>query len=362
MGNYDSDRLLGAFRRKEVVFDHLMRVSRITIAVVLVCFPGILFGKTNPHTKASSAPSCFLAPDGTDFDSIARRIEKPNFPIVRLDSESPQLPVSDGNQTVSIPTRIDPYRTAVVASVLAGGLVVLNMSFERTWWRDQRTSFHFHEDEKYARNVDKIGHIYGTIATSFAAASLLEWAGFSENASTWGGAAIGLMSELYIEYQDGRSALWGFDRYDAAADLLGGAYFVARRSWPSLSIFDMKFSYYPSPRYGTMGEGNFRNKKQTFMDDYEGHTYWFGLRINELLPAGAESVWPDVLGIAIGIGVDELARGGETEVLLGLDYNLMALPGDGSFWKKLKEALNYIRFPAPAVRISPSFIWYGIYF
>jgi hypothetical protein len=49
--------------------------------------------------------------------------------------------------------------------------------------------------------------------------------------------------------------------------------------------------------------------------------------------------------------------------MLSLDYDLTKIiPQDTGFLRLLAEALNFIHWPAPAVRISPNAVWYGLYF
>ena len=38
------------------------------------------------------------------------------------------------------------------------------------------------------------------------------------------------------------------------------------------------------------------------------------------------------------------------------------IPGDSWLLQALKEGLNFIHFPAPAIKISPNFVSYGLYF
>jgi hypothetical protein len=59
--------------------------------------------------------------------------------------------------------------------------------------------------------------------------------------------------------------------------------------------------------------------------------------------------------------LDEMG-GGRHEFYLALDWNLKKLPGDGWFLRLLKRNLDYYHLAAPAVRISPGVVWYGLHF
>jgi len=299
----------------------------------------------------SCVAPCVAAAQGND--SSETRVPPLSLPIAPIPSSA----------DISTPTELHPLRLSLVGMGFLGAFVALDQGYRKAWWRGEKVSFHFAEDYLYARNLDKVGHFYGTALTSFVCARSLEWAGFSRPSSVWLGAGLGLMSELYIEIQDGFSPYWGFDRVDAISDLLGATFFLAQYHFPLLQNVDVKFSYFPSPHYGQYGTGNFGSKKQTFIDDFEGHTYWLSMKVNKLLPSKVEPYWPDVLAVAVGVRAANLHAdgGGHREVLVGLDYDLTALPGIGGFWLAIKELGNYFRLPAPAVRVYPGPIWYGLY-
>jgi hypothetical protein len=100
------------------------------------------------------------------------------------------------------------------------------------------------------------------------------------------------------------------------------------------------------------------------MDDYEGQTFWASLKVNQLLPEPLEHYWPDFLCVTAGYGGRDILTDRPYRVyFIGLDLDMTkVIPDDTWFLKTLGEALNFIRLPAPAVRISPTVIWYGLYF
>jgi len=94
------------------------------------------------------------------------------------------------------------------------------------------------------------------------------------------------------------------------------------------------------------------------------------------MPGSVDKVIPDWLNLAVGYGGDKLVwpnghlrqinnEGiGEQEWYIALDYDLLKIfkPKKDSFWYILLEQLDGIHFPAPAIRIKPSAIYYGIFF
>ncbi|MBN1448322.1 MAG: hypothetical protein JXA28_10365 [Bacteroidetes bacterium] len=255
-------------------------------------------------------------------------------------------------------------RAAIVGGVLGATVAGIHVYQQNAWWKDQRTSFHITDDPDYALNVDKAGHVYGGALGSFIGQKSLEWAGAGRTTAVWGGFAMGALFELYVEFEDGFARDWGFSPGDAYADVIGAAWPVVQHYVPFVQHFQPKFSYFPSD---DMLDGK---HKGNAIDDYEGQTYWMGVHVHGLLPRSWQSYWPEWLGIAIGVSVRNMPRVAgddparmERNVILALDYDMTKiLPGDSWLLRALKEGLNFIHFPSPAIRISPNYVAYGLYF
>jgi hypothetical protein len=259
--------------------------------------------------------------------------------------------------------KVDGGRFAVVSGTLVAAMAAVQIYQSNGWWKDNRRSFHFQEDLKYGLSVDKVGHFYGAAVLTFITSKAFRWTNLSESGALWWGAGSSLAFQTFLEIEDGFSA-WGFDRVDFACDVAGAFWPVAQYHAPLLRSFDFKFSYRPSPLLNSGAAVGFRGQQHIIFDDYEGQTIWLGLKVKNLLPGKAAEVWPSFLGIAVGYGARGVASDSPYSiVVLGLDLDMTKIiPDDTPFLKTLGEALNYIRFPLPAVRVSPNVIWYGIYF
>jgi hypothetical protein len=271
---------------------------------------------------------------------------------------------SAGTRSVTIDTSgVNMGRLAIVCGFTAGSIAMIHIYQQNGWWRNNRTSFHFQEDLIYGRSVDKLGHMYGANVLTFVFSKALQWANLQERSSLWYGAGTSLLFQTYIEVEDGFSE-WGFDRVDFASDVVGAFYPVAQHYAPVLQSFNFKFSYRPSALINEGGGIGFKGQKHLMFDDYEGQTIWLGISVNDLLPQSLEPYWPDWLGIAVGYGARDIAKANPYSVLyLSLDYDLRKIiPRNTWFLTILGEALNFIHLPAPAVKISPNVVWYGIYF
>lgn len=260
-------------------------------------------------------------------------------------------------------TEIDKCRLGIVAGTGLAGIATIHIYQANGWWKDNRTSFHFQEDLKYGLSVDKLGHFYGASVLTFVFSRSLQWANFPERDALWWGAGASALFQTYVEIEDGFST-WGFDRVDFASDMLGAFYPVAQHYSPFLQNFNFKFSYHPSPLLNEPGGIGFQGQKHILFDDYEGQTIWLSIRVKDLLPQSPAAIWPGWLCLAVGYGARDIISSNPYSVLyLSLDYDMTRLiPGDTAFLKTLGQALNFIHFPAPTIRITPHAIFYGLYF
>lgn len=281
---------------------------------------------------------------------------------VRLDAPSVPFPGYDPTRS-----RWQWGRVAIVGGLLGATVTGIHIYQRNAWWSGERQPFHFENDWDYALNVDKAGHFYGGALGAFLGRTSLEWSGASKSAALWGGSLMGALFELYIELEDGYARDWGFSPGDAYADILGAGWPLLQEYVPGFEYLHPKFSYWPSQalRDG-MHDGN-------MIDDYEGQTFWMGVHVHGILPRSLKPYWPEWLGIAVGVAVRNMPLKVDGQVIYGnpldrniiiaLDYDMTKIiPGDSWLLNALKEGLNFIHFPAPAIRIAPNFIAYGLYF
>ena len=213
--------------------------------------------------------------------------------------------------------------------------------------------------------MDKIGHFYAASILAFAVKNAIEWADVPERNALWLGSATSFIFQTYVEIEDGFSA-WGFDRVDFLTNTLGAAWPILRYEAPFFQNFDLKLSYLPSQLIHNPGGVGFRGQKHLMMDDYEGQSFWLSVKVNNFLPNRLEPYWPDFLCLALGYGARDIAvQSSEPHRVYFLAFDLdmtKVIPQKSDFLKRVGQALNFIHLPSPAVRISPSTIWYGVYF
>jgi len=284
-----------------------------------------------------------------------------------------QFPLTVSAQTEVVPgagpqvevehdsTRVNGTRLAIVGGTVAAGMVAIHIYQHNAWWRGARGPFHVEEDLRYAKNIDKLGHLYAANLLTFGLSRSLRWTNVGEEPALVWGAVGSTLFETYIEVEDGFAVHWGFDRVDFAADVFGAWYPVAQHAWPFLRNFNFRFSYLPK----TPGsEGPFPGQTHTVFDDYEGQTIWLTLTMKNLLPSSWAEVWPSPLCLSFGLAVrNNLSADRYLTLLIAPDLDLTKIfPADSEFLQSLGAVLNFIHFPLPAVRVSPNVVWYGLYF
>lgn len=258
--------------------------------------------------------------------------------------------------------QIDYGRIALISGTFVATIIAIHIYQQNGWWRDNRAPFHFREDLIYGRSVDKLGHFYAPTLLTFTVKKLLIWSNVPDKSALYYGAGAALLFQTYVELEDGFSA-WGFDRVDFASDVAGTAWPIAQYYSPFLRNFNLKFSYHPSDLINKAGGTGFKGQKHLIFDDYEGQTMWFSINVHNLLPEHVDRYWPEFFQLAVGYGARDISGDSYPVYFLALDYDMTKIiPQSSDFLKTLSEALNFIHFPAPTVRIYPSGIWYGLYF
>ena len=265
-------------------------------------------------------------------------------------------------------SKVNPYKLALVlgsgASVLGGSYIYV----QNSWWSDQSTEFHFDDgsDLRYAKNIDKGGHFFGGVLVSDFFHSNLKWAGVPEKKAYWYGEGMGSFIQLAIEMKDAYAPYWGFSLWDFGAGSIGALVPVAERYWEPMEYIDFKFSYYKrSNHYWDLGIAQkpwAPPHPHAYQDDYVNQTHW--LTVYPFKKKGID------IGIAVGFGLDDTQKlvantkvGGNNEIYIALDYDMLQVlkKWDSPRAKKWKHWLNYIKLPAPSIRIRPELEFYPFF-
>lgn len=276
------------------------------------------------------------------------------------------------------------YKRLALVGVGGGGAhYVAYRYLDRTWWQGKKLDhIRFINDwsgDTYL-NMDKFGHFFSGIALAEGIGGIYAWVGFSPRTSTILGSLTSLGELFLVEMRDGRFDQWGFSIPDFTANVLGAAVPLVHTLFPGTQAVRFKMSYFPSALYRDRARRKASNRPhyESIIDDYEGMTFWMTLDMERLLWHGARSVWPDWLGLGVGVGArgmhgsNKQSKGpnrgypelldAQHEIFLALDFNADHLPGSGKIWRRVKSALRFVHLPAPAVRIYPEKTFYLLYF
>ncbi|WP_266205266.1 DUF2279 domain-containing protein [Pontibacter kalidii] len=257
---------------------------------------------------------------------------------------------------------VDNKRLAVLGSSFAVGYTSLLISLNKAWYSEEdKTNFHWFNDNKQWKQMDKAGHFWGAFHQSRAGIDMLRWAGVPEKKAILYGGLLGVALQTPIEVFDGYQADYGASVGDIVANTVGSAAVVAQElAWQEVRIMP-KYSFHttryagmrPNVLGGSLGE--------QALKDYNGQTHWLSVDVSAFLKEG--SGYPGWLNIAVGYGAQEMVfNDPEANAAAGLDahrqyylspdLNLMHFKGRSKVWNTALYMLSIIKIPAPALEYN----------
>jgi len=274
--------------------------------------------------------------------------------------------------------------------VLAGGITTyagLSSGLYFAWYKKHpQSAFHFFDDTKEWRGIDKAGHIFSGYSQTDFIYHGLKWAGYDADKSRLYACLSSLTFQTTIEIMDGFSTAWGFSVPDMVSNVVGVTGFAVQdRYWGEQKI-RIKMSSWPKsyPNAFAISESSMTLSDQSledraadlygsgffekFLKDYNAQTFWFSFNLSSL--AQAEKI-PSWLNVAIGYSAENMYGGfrnrwtsGEeiyftddqskrySQFILALDYDLSKIKTESPFLKALLGASNALKFPAPAIEVN----------
>lgn len=245
-----------------------------------------------------------------------------------------------------------------------GSIVALN----EVWYKDQeRTSFHFFNDNTEWLQVDKYGHALTAYEIGRAGDAALQWAGVKRNHALWYGGMFGAAYLTTFELLDGRAADWGFSWGDALSNFGGtGLYIGQELLWKEQRIrpkFSVHFTHFADIRPQVLGS----TTTERLLKDYNGQTYWLSVNVASFL--NEDTRIPAWLNVAVGFGGEEMLVGDKNtyvtckgndcntykqyrQYYLSFDIDLWRLNIRSKFLKGLANTFGFIKVPLPAIEFS----------
>ena len=247
---------------------------------------------------------------------------------------------------------------AIAAIGYSGALVGLN----QVWYSDHpRESFHFFNDNKDWKQLDKVGHFYNAFQLSHIGIKAFKNTGLpSQKSYLWGG-LLGVMMLTPIEVFDGFSAEYGASWGDVIANASGSAVLFSQYLiWDEVRIHP-KFSFYPSSLAQNRPELLGNGLHEEIIKDYNAMTFWLSFDISRLL--GDQNNFPKWLNIAFGYGGNGMISSNDktSEALgydpyrqyyLAIDIDLSHIKTESKFLKALLFMGNMIHLPSAAIEFS----------
>ena len=286
-----------------------------------------------------------------------------------------ELSAENFSSTLPDTTRlIRPNRVAILIGGIASFRYIGLNHVEQTWYSGEKTEkIRWRNDWRGHTylNMDKGGHFMSGLFTANTITHASSWAGFSPRTSAILGTLISWSALFEIEMRDAYYPQWGFSIPDFTANTIGASIPLIYTLFPKSRSIRFKFGYHPSNLYLERKERSSRYEPHVnnIIDDYEGMSFWVSIPTKKIFPKKFQSKVPNWARLALGYGAvglhgsNKKSRGrnkgypdrpdGTPEIFIGLDYDTKYLPGSNHIWRNIKEELNWLRLPAPALRVYP---------
>ena len=247
------------------------------------------------------------------------------------------------------------------AAIYAGGMTGLGL----VWYEDfAGTSFHFFDDARQWKQLDKAGHVYAAWHLARTEAEALQWAGLSRPKAAWWGGGISFVMQSSIEIFDGFSPDYGASWSDIAANAAGAAAAALQYAHTDHEKVFFKFSFqttrYAALRPNTLGS----SLPEQILKDYNGQTYWLSVAPHDV----GWRACPKWLSVATGYGAEGMLyarqqpnqRAGFSayrQFYLSPDINWQAIPTRRRWLRRAFYVMNMVKIPAPALAYDTRGRW-----
>lgn len=256
-----------------------------------------------------------------------------------------------------------------------------SIALYETWYKNfPRSSFHFYDDSREWRGMDKAGHVFSTYSQANLCFQGWQWTGQNEKNAIWSGLGCALMFQSTIEVMDGLSTQWGFSWSDMGANLVGAGLFAGQQlKWGEQRIVIKNSSSLPDySQYEGVNPTLINDRitnlygqgfAQRWLKDYNGQTIWLSANIKSFWP---KANLPEWLNFSIGysaenmfggftnswssdglnFSIDENLYPRYSQFYISLDADLSRIQTDSPFVRTLLDILNVIKVPFSAIEVN----------
>ena len=229
------------------------------------------------------------------------------------------------------------------------------------WYADQGfENFKFFNDNAEWKQMDKVGHVFGTYHFSRINYKFLSRTRLTNKEAIWWSAGLSSLLFIPIEILDGFSPGFGFSYGDVIANAVGSSLFLGQQlAWNEQRI-KVKYSFHETSlarlRPNSLGSG----LAEEMLKDYNGQSLWLSFDAYAFFK---ESRIPKWLNLAVGYGAHEKVHGRDREnnlagfeayrqYFVGLDFDLSYIKSNKRWVNTLLFLADMIRLPAPAIEIN----------
>lgn len=281
----------------------------------------------------------------------------------------------------------NPTRFWALTGTGAAAYTATTIGLNQLWYAGYpRSRFHFFNDMRGWRYMDKAGHAFTAYFESKWFGQLYAWTGMRPKAAAWAGVAAGTLFQTTLETLDAFSAEWGFSWGDVAFNTLGSAAYIGQEyAWGEqrflikVSAHRPHYSTAPLPSSNGLGEPTSLAQRaralygtgipSMFIKEYNGVTIWASGNIASFCQERPNWL-PPWLNIAVGYGAENMF-GAErnqwtddetgamyqapdtyqrySQLFLALDIDFERIPTKSKALKSLFGLLNIFKVPSPTL-------------
>ncbi|QSE97158.1 DUF2279 domain-containing protein [Fulvivirga lutea] len=265
----------------------------------------------------------------------------------------------------STQNRLKPLLIASSATYVTS-LVLL----DQLWYSDfERKGFHFFNDNREWKQVDKVGHFYSAFHISNASYKLLRWAYMDEDKSIFWGSIASVIALTPIEIFDGFSSEYGASYGDLIANTAGGLFFYGQqKTWGEIRVHP-KYSFSQSPYAELRPETLGKNLSEELLKDYNAQTFWLSFDLSKF-----NAKLPKWLNIAMGYGANDMIFANDDsnksagfnpqrQFYIGLDLDLNEYKTRSKALNTLIYFVNMVKIPGPTLELrNGKFYFHSFYY
>jgi len=261
-------------------------------------------------------------------------------------------------QFSNLKNKADLQKGLLSTGILALTVYSIYEAGKPIYYNEERSEFHLTRYKNKVelfdnghRGLDKFGHFFSASLFAQNIYFLSRWSGFNNNTASYTSLLLASSIMGAMEVHDAYYKRWGFSTGDFIFNVLGASFYTGQQNIDVMKNLDYKISY------------DFTKEKddQAVIESYANMTFWLTANPSGLFESALPEWFPNWLNIAVGVSVTH-SEPKRTEFLIALDYNLKRLKTKSIFLNHIIHTLDRYHFPAPAVRLSPGFIGFGLYF